>query len=46
LEKNKDWSGGVMEYWSVGKEQGLEWRSDGVLECWKRTRTGVMEYWF
>ena len=20
LEKNKDWSGGVMEYWSGGKE--------------------------
>jgi hypothetical protein len=26
LEKNKDWS-------------------DGVLEWWKRIRTGVMEYW-
>ena len=26
LEKNKDWSGGVMEYWSGGKEHGLE--------CW------------
>jgi hypothetical protein len=30
---------------AIGKEQGLQWWSDGVLECWKRTRTGVMEWW-
>jgi hypothetical protein len=27
----------------IGKEQGLEWWSDGVLEWWKRIRTGVLE---
>jgi hypothetical protein len=24
VEKNKDWSVGVIEYWSDGKEQELE----------------------
>ena len=43
----------VMEYWSGGKEQELGYWSAGVLECWKRIRTGVLgkartgvvEYW-
>ena len=30
LEKNKDWSGGVMEHWSGGKEQELECWSIGI----------------
>jgi hypothetical protein len=30
LEKKKDWSAGVMEYWSGGKEKGLE--------CWPPVR--------
>jgi hypothetical protein len=29
LEKNKNWSVGVMEYWSGGKEQVLEYWSVG-----------------
>jgi hypothetical protein len=32
-------------YVAIGKEQGLEWWSAGVLEWWKRIRTGVMECW-
>jgi hypothetical protein len=27
---------------AIGKEQGLELWSDGVLEWWKRIRTGVL----
>jgi hypothetical protein len=27
---------------AIGKEQGLEWWSDGVLEWWKKIRTGVL----
>jgi hypothetical protein len=27
---------------AIGKEQGLEWWSDGVLEWWKRIKTGVL----
>ncbi len=28
---------------AIGKEQGLEWWSDGVLEWWKRIKIGVVE---
>jgi hypothetical protein len=49
VEKNKDWSIGVMEKnkdWSNGvMEKNKDW-SNGVLEKNKDWSNGVMECWF